>query len=328
MLCPFVNIVYKALFFVLIFSAYCIGDEPEPNNSLKIVSKTFLNSAQYNRSGGNDDEDKAREKLGAGEKVELTLTGKRIREVEKRSVRWSLERGNHFATLIVNARDKTKAVLTVKGNINFNGEINNDQPKFSDFVTVKVQTNIDERIIRKTFEIFVPSGITAKHSGQRDPKHPPDGDKNHPGCSTLLILNFSPYSVNFSNISMIERDLNDDDYRPEHIPGILPRQITELNDVHHDHVGFSYYNRRAQRWTELGELQNKNLVDATWKCGFYTSYNGRDCHLIGGGYYVQRIIGSYERERRNGVREIRITVSKFGCTVSRSTAGSARHQNS
>ncbi|XBD75624.1 hypothetical protein ABFY27_06765 [Akkermansia massiliensis] len=327
-LCLFVNIVYRTLFFVLIFSAYCIGDEPEPNNSLKIVSKTFLNSAQYNRSGGNDKEDKAREELGAGEKVTLTLTGKRIGDVKKQSVRWSLEKGNHFATLIADAKDKTKAVLTVKGDINFNGEKNNGKPKSSDFVTVKVQTNIDERIIRKTFEIFVPTGIIANHSGKRDTRHPPDGDNNHPGCSSLLILNFLPFSVNFSNISMIERDLNDNDYKPEHIPGIIPRPITQLNDVRHDHVGFSYYNKRAQRWTELEELQNKDLVDATWKCGFYTSYNGRDCHLIGGGYYVQRIIGNYEGERRNGVREIRITISKFGCTVSRSTAGPARHQNS
>lgn len=82
----------------------CDGGREGPMQGLKIESKTHKYSADYHiakEEGQNpdEDEDKKRTCVGMGEKVTLTLTGKKALIGEDEDIRWSLADGRIWAAL-------------------------------------------------------------------------------------------------------------------------------------------------------------------------------------------------------------------------------------
>ena len=85
---------------------------------LKIESKTHKYSADYHiakEEGQNpdEDEDKKRTCVGMGEKVTLTLTGKKALIGEDEDIRWSLADGAHLGSFEGITDGKRKVTLSI-----------------------------------------------------------------------------------------------------------------------------------------------------------------------------------------------------------------------
>lgn len=66
---------------------------PETDNrALYVESKTAVASAQCAIDGEDEEKDKERTDVGIGKEVELTLTGKRLKDVDLDSLEWTMER--------------------------------------------------------------------------------------------------------------------------------------------------------------------------------------------------------------------------------------------
>lgn len=299
-------------------------EPPTDDCSLYITSETEVASPQCLINRGDQDEDKKRAEVGIGEVVTLTLTGKRVKDVDPDSVEWSLE-PNDAATIEKSDQEKNQATL----------RINSDHAQDTT-LKVRVTTNLDEELPERTpsvFTILVPSDITAKHSGERLEDHPQDKEKDRPGASSKLILTFLPLSVSFSNITVMERAEDPEGFKPVHTPGKLLMRPNAFNDYRHDNIGWRWDREQPVR---LRHLQQMNLPNSfTWACGWYVRTDGRDCCKIGSRTHPQHFSFMYEDKLESdqqsptkGLKNLKVSITKFGCTVTRSTAGKALHFNS
>lgn len=131
---------------------------PETDNrALYIESKTEVASAQCMIDGGNQEDDKKRTDVGIGEKVNLTLTGKRLKEVNLGSIEWSME-PDSLATIKKSNKEKNQATLTINTDITENTTI-----------SIRVKTNLDEELPESKpliLKIFIPSDIKATQIGR------------------------------------------------------------------------------------------------------------------------------------------------------------------
>lgn len=132
-------------------------ETPETDNrALYIESKTEVASAQCMIDGGNEEDDKKRTDVGIGEEVNLTLTGKRLKEVDLDSIEWSME-PDSLATIEKSEDGDNQAVLTINKNVTENKTL-----------TIRVKTNLDEELPERKpliLKIFIPSDIKATHRG-------------------------------------------------------------------------------------------------------------------------------------------------------------------
>lgn len=125
--------------------------------SLYVESETDVASAQCMIDGGNQEDDKKRTDVGIGEEVTLTLAGKRLKEVDLDSIEWSMEPDN-LATIKKSNKEKNEAILTINKDITQNTTL-----------SIHVKTNLDEELPERKpliLDIFIPSGITAVHTGE------------------------------------------------------------------------------------------------------------------------------------------------------------------
>lgn len=298
-------------------------ETPETDNrALYIESTTEVASAQCMIDGGNEEDDKKRTDVGIGEKVTLTLTGKRLKEVDLDSIEWSMEPDN-VAIIKKSREEKNKATLTINKDITENKTLK-----------IRVKTNLDEELPEKktlNLNIFVPSGIKATHTGERIPGCALDGEKDNAGASTVLDLTLHPLNVSFSNIAFIERTKDPEGFKPKHVPGaVLFRPNAKNKATPRDRIGWKF-----KDGIRLPQLQNANLpAPFSWACGWYVRSDGKDCLLIHGKTYPQDFKFTYDGKENDvksstkGLQNVKVTVSKFGCTVTRSTAGKAVHINS
>lgn len=272
--------------------------------------------------GGNEEDDKKRTDVGIGEKVNLTLTGKRLKEVDLDSIEWSMEQDS-LATIEKSEDGDNQAILTVHKNITENKPLK-----------VHVKTNLDEELPKRKpliLNIFVPSEIKATHTGERIPGCALDGEKDNAGASTVLDLTLQPLNVSFRNIAFIERAKDPEGFKPKHVPGaVLFRPNAKNKATPRDHIGWKF-----KDGIRLPQLQNANLpAPFSWACGWYVRSDDKDCLLIHGKTYPQDFKFTYDGEENDvksstkGLQNVKVTVSKFGCTVTRSTAGKALHINS
>ena len=293
------------------------------DRSLYIESETKVVSPQCLIDKGNEDEDRKRTEVGIGEVVTLTLTGKRLGGVDMKSLEWSLEPEN--AAAIEKSNDElNQAILTIKSDLTQNTTLK-----------VRVKTSLDDELPQRepfVFSILVPSGIKAEHSGKRVKKHPRDKDKDRPGASSKLVLTFLPLKVGFSNISIMERAEDPEGFTPPHTPGKLLMWPNALNAYRHDNIGWRWDKDQDIR---LRHLQNMTLPDRfSWACGWYVRADGKDCCKIGNDTYSQDFSFKYDGMETGkdsptrGLKNIKVTITKFGCTVTRSTSGDALHDNS
>lgn len=288
-------------------------DIPATNDrSLYIESETKAVSPQCLIDQGDQDEDRKRTKVGIGEVVTLTLNGKRVKDVDSDSLEWSLEPEN-AASIEKSNDDINQATLKVR-----------------------VKTSLDDELPERepsVFSILVPSDIKAEHSGKRVEKHPQDKEKDRPGASSKLVVTFLPLTVSFSNISIMERAEDPEGFKPVHTPGKLLMRPNALNAHHHDNIGWRWDKEKDIR---LQHLQNMKLpYSFSWTCGWYVRNDGKDCCKIGNDAYSQDFSFEYEDERETnkdsptrGLKNIKVSITKFGCTVTRSTAGNALHADS
>ena len=299
-------------------------EEPSTDNcSLYIESKTDVVSPQCLIEGGNQDDDKKRTEVGIGEVVTLTLNGKRLKDVDLKSLEWSLEPEN-TATIEKSDKEQNQATLTINSDLTEKTALK-----------VRIKTSLDEDLPERepyVFSILVPSDITAEHSGERMNDYPLDREKDRPGTSSKLVVTFLPLNVSFSNISIMERAEDPAGFTPVHTPGKLRMRPNAHNIHRHDSIGWRWDEKQAIR---LRHLQNMNLpASFSWTCGWYVRADGKDCCKISNDTYSQDFSFKYdgmengENAITKGLKNIEVTITKFGCTVTRSTTGDALHADS
>ena len=293
-------------------------DVPDEVQALEIKSETTLCSADFyiaKEQGKDVDEktDKERKKLGMGEDVLLTLTGKPMGDVSQ--LQWKITKGEALASLPKKTEGKAKVVLTVNKRIQKKGEVE---------VTVTTSEGLEKTI---AFEILVPTKLTAavpvKSSLPSDP--------NIVVVAADVKLTVEPTEVSFKNIKLIERDEGLTYVMPDPPPdprkgeiklgvphtghGCNDARIIELNNSFIDQVIYAaYYNavwgaRLPQEWL--------------WTCGWKV-HDGNGGEKSTGDDILQvetveqRFKAEYMKfDGMDGkVEEVQIAIRKFGRAIS------------
>lgn len=293
-------------------------DVPDEVQALEIKSETTLCSADFyiaKEQGKDVDEktDKERKKLGMGEDVLLTLTGKPKGDVSQ--LQWKITKGEALASLPKKTEGKAKVVLTVNKRIQKKGEVE---------VSVTTSEGLEKTI---DFEILVPTKLTAavpvKSSLPSDP--------NIVVVAADVKLTVEPTEVSFKNIKLIERDEGLTYVMPDPPPdprkgeiklgvphtghGCNDARIIELNNSFIDQVIYAaYYNavwgaRLPQEWL--------------WTCGWKV-HDGNGGEKSTGDDILQvetveqRFKAEYMKfDGMDGkVEEVQIAIRKFGRAIS------------
>lgn len=293
-------------------------DVPDEVQALEIKSETTLCSADFyiaKEQGKDVDEktDKERKKLGMGEDVLLTLTGKPKGDVSQ--LQWKITKGEALASLPKKTEGKAKVVLTVNKRIQKKGEVE---------VSVTTSEGLEKTI---AFEILVPTKLTAavpvKSSLPSDP--------NIVVVAADVKLTVEPTEVSFKNIKLIERDEGLTYVMPDPPPdprkgeiklgvphtghGCNDARIIELNNSFIDQVIYAaYYNavwgaRLPQEWL--------------WTCGWKV-HDGNGGEKSTGDDILQvetveqRFKAEYMKfDGMDGkVEEVQIAIRKFGRAIS------------
>lgn len=293
-------------------------DVPDEVQALEIKSETTLCSADFyiakeQEKDVDEKTDKERKKLGMGEDVLLTLTGKPKGDVSQ--LQWKITKGEALASLPKKTEGKAKVVLTVNKRIQKKGEVE---------VTVTTSEGLEKTI---AFEILVPTKLTAavpvKSSLPSDP--------NIVVVAADVKLTVEPTEVSFKNIKLIERDEGLTYVMPDPPPdpqkgeiklgvphtghGCNDARIIELNNSFIDQVIYAaYYNavwgaRLPQEWL--------------WTCGWKV-HDGNGGEKSTGDDILQvetveqRFKAEYMKfDGMDGkVEEVQIAIRKFGRAIS------------
>ena len=301
--------------------AYAEDTNPEgEKKDLYIKSTTRLYSAQCEILSLGYEKDQERVDIGIGEVVDLELDGKLLPLVQKNDVEWSLsEEGKKWATLEINEENKFLATLTAKKDAICNGE-----------VRIEVKTNLSDKPKTKKFNIFVPESIEARNARIRIEGAPQDGEIYKAGASTKLALFFHPLKVSFLGIDFIEDAMDAPDDVPEwggpHRPHAEPEQLGSMNEYYFDSIGI-YPDPDANIENTVEALQDLPIpCSYFYRCAFYTVDGTKRCCLIGNTIYLQNFDWSFDGIRWfDNLKNIKVKISKFGCSVERSTTGEAVH---
>ena len=207
--------------------------------------------------------------------------------------------------------------------------IRNDLSQGGD-ITVKAVTE-EGREAKITLSAIVPEGISAKHLRKSyDRNHPDfnkrgviyfdlpkDGDQEMAGASAVLELTFLPTSVNFRNVHIIERDKGcvpspaEGSLAAPHDPNPAPVPLDNKNRLS-DNIGSKKL---------ISELRFYDLPQTyKWLCDWNINVDGKDVKTI------QTVEQHFFYDWIDVVNEIATTtVSKFNCSVSRSTEKNNKH---
>lgn len=298
--------------------AQAAEDVPDEVQALEIKSKTTLCSADFYiaREQGKDvDEktDKERKKLGMGEKVVLTLTGKPKGDISQ--LQWKITKGESLASLSKKTEGYEEVTLTVSKRVKEKGEVE---------VTVTTSEGLEKTI---DFEILVPTKLTADVPVKSDLP----SDHNILIVAADVKLTVEPTTVSFSNIKLIERDGGLTYVRPDPPPDPQKREVKlgvphtghgcddarsiELNNSFVDQVVYAaYYNavwgaRLPQEWF--------------WTCDWKVhDGNGGKKSIKDDIFQVETVEQRFKAEyiKFNGMdgefEEIQIAIRKFGRAIS------------
>lgn len=263
--------------------------------------------------------DKKRKKFGIGETVFLTLTADKPQIIgDPSQIEWIIEEGNSLASFQEEDNSIIKT-LVIKNDILEGGEI-----------IVKAVTE-EGREAKISLSAIVPEGISAKHRRKSyDRNHPDfnkrgvihfdppkDGDRIMAGASAVLEVTFLPTSVSFNTIQIIERDKGcipapaDDNLAETHVPNPNPLPLDNKNRTF-DYIGSRY---------PIAKLKFYDLPQTwRWVCDWNIVADGKDVKT------VQTINQSFFYDWIDVFAEIATTtVTKFGCSVSRSTERNNKH---
>lgn len=306
-----------------------IAEDEEPVQGLVIESKTGECSADYylaREEGGNPDEaeDKKRTRVGMGETVTLTLTGKQALIGRDEDIRWSLEDGRQLGGFRGITDGKKKVTLEISN------ELNPDMVQYNNTIKVRAYSASTGQMPDKPFKIqvFLPARITAKHkrkegggrgviaAAQKFPGFPTDGnaDRGKPGASAQLELTIHPTDVSFKRIRVIEKDADarDKTFPPlggRHFPGEEWSEISNGNRII-DTIGWKKALAFVQQHLSAEEPEQK----WEWVCKRYVqSLLHQDLFMLN--QVTQQFkVRWVDLLTRNAVY---VWISKFGCQVER-----------
>ncbi|MCC8148780.1 hypothetical protein [Akkermansia sp.] len=175
-------------------------DDAGHSGALEIKTKTESLSANFHLGKTNDEEaDRKRTKIGIGETVTLTLTGKPKGDISK--LKWEITSGEKYAKL----RKKSNGSVETQLRANTDIKWPNGIPDKSTFdVTVTVTTS-DGIVVPTTLTIALPTHFEAEHLNGGTPYR--KISKFYVGATAVLLLTLQPTDVSFEHIKIIERDL-------------------------------------------------------------------------------------------------------------------------
>lgn len=313
------------------FSSISLGEEEDPDTGpLRIISTTddcsadiYIREETEEVSDEEKDKDRERSRLGIGEVVQLKLNGKPALIGDISKIEWSIKEGGGLACFCGAATGVRFVYLQIKDDLKSNGKIK---------VGVIVETGEEREI---AFTAVVPNGITAQHvrisydpedpgfhqRGMRvtDAKYstPEDGDTTIAGASALLELTVLPKDVSFNNIKIVERDGGCNpkpdpkvNIASEHIPNFKKRTPTKKNGL----------SDRIASYIPVNKLLGYSFPQIwIWECNWVNCCeSGEEIQTIPS--VDQKF--SYERDKDGNFK---VTISKFGCSVSRTTAPGNKH---
>lgn len=302
------------------FGAFAQAEEDVPDEvqALEIKSETLLCSADFyigKEEGKEMDEktDKERKKLGMGEDVILTLTGKPKGDISQ--LKWKITKGENLAFFPEKTDGQEEVTLTVNKTMKEKGEVE---------VTVTTSEGLEKNI---TFEILVPTKFTAAVPVKSDLP----SDPNIIIVAANVKLTVKPTEVSFKNIKLIERDGGLTYVIPDPPPDPQKREIKlgmphtghgcddariiELNNSFIDQVAYAaYYN------TVWGAKLPQEWV---WTCDWkvHDGNGGADStsdDIFKVETVEQRFKAEYMKfDGMDGkVEEVQIAIRKFGRAIS------------
>ena len=266
-------------FFVIFICVYTLhAEEGENTGELNIESKTELYSANlYIRAEDNDvsekekEENRKRNKIGIGEAIELTLSGKEALIGDPSKIEWKIE--GKGANFVGETKGKKKVTLEIsnelKENISLKVQVITEGQKIIEGETKPVE---------KEFFIKVPSHITVQHA-RKAPKSKErgipavirgvlmskDGWTEILGTSAQLEVTFYPTNVSFQKVRIKEFSEDDD---KKVFPSLGGKHETAVS-------GFLIYGNRvydsivARITLPSFKIENHKLPqDWTWDCSF------------------------------------------------------------
>lgn len=302
-----------------------LGEEDLNAGALRILSETGDYSAQiYIKeeekgpvSNEEKKKDKARSEIGMGETVTLTLAGKPQLIGNVSEVKWSIEKGANLAYFNGPTTGTKTVLLTVR----------NDLTKKGDIKIKVIMGNGGE--LQLALSAIIPTGIEAKHRRKSYNRTSPDfnkrgvssntvdGDRVNAGSSAYLELTFLPKNVSFQGIQIMERDKGC-------VPALAPDRLATKHKPNPNPVPPNNKNRQFDNVSSRRSivLLRRFVLpqDWIWKCDWNTYANGKDITTI-------RTVNQsfhYGWILPNNIATT--TVSKFGCSVTRSTELNNKHQ--
>lgn len=203
----------------IFFLFVCIVHAEEEVNTgeLGIESKTELCSANlYIRAEDNDvsekekEEDRKRDKIGMGETIQLTLSGKEVLIGDPSKIEWKIK--GEGANFVGETRGKKKVILEISNELKKNTSI-----KVQAITEGQKVMEREVKPVEKELFIKIPSHMTAQHA-RKAPKSQErgtpavidgfpmssDGWTEIVGASAQLELTFYPTNVNFQKVRIKE----------------------------------------------------------------------------------------------------------------------------
>lgn len=309
---------FKSTKFLLIYCAVflCsfsrVGADEEGSGALRIETETEEYSADIHLGNTTDRKaDKERKKIGVGEKMTLTLTGKPLGNVDE--LEWNLkEDGDKYIEMPEETKGKVSIIVTAKRQLQQGGS-----------ATIQAITS-EGREVKTTLEVVAPSEIRAEHkNGGTATERLPEGLTTVIGASAVLKLTLYPTDVSFKNVKIIERDKGSEPSGTDFDPGHSRNGADEAIEV-------SATNQLEDNVTGgifAVDLEHSHFPQAwDWVCSWCIhdgeggegteSLDGCEimevrCHFSFSEFYRQEIWGPQ--------RYHIVTITKFGCCVDRDT---------
>lgn len=300
--------VMARIMFCIVLGFGCLksvwaDDETKNSGALVIETKTNQFSADIYLGNKTDKEaDRKRNKIGIGETITLSLTGKPKGDIGK--LQWEITKGGQYAELEKRHNGKTRVKLRakkrIKPDMNDSGDIQKNE--FNVTVTAKTSEGFEVPI---DLTIAIPSKIKAEHLNGGTPAR--SISPRCVGASAVLTLTVHPTDVSFKNAKVIERDLGSDP--PEHP---LDTETGHTGNGANKAVYCSNTNQIGDRIWRVIKQEQLNKIEKwptewAWKCSWR--------HHDGNG-------GPIQKTEKDDIFQIQYVEQKFRChMVQKSIAG-------
>lgn len=290
------------------------AEEEENSGALNIESKTDELSADIHiakeegkKPPRSEADDRARDKIGAGEVVTLTLTGKPDLIGDITKLKWSRIEGKNLADFIKSPDGSIEVKFQASPYITQGGKLT-----IQATTSTGLKKTIEFNVVLPDKDVGKQQKVTALHA--KDPKTGKRGfDENRfdawptePGCGAKLEITLHPTDVSFKKLEILETHL-------QNIPDPLP----EIADEHRPLEIGTDVNVRNGFIDNIGSLKSWNKCkdltkEWSWISKFSTSQYSKP--IVDITTPEQHFKFEWSAPNEEGVI---ITVTKFGREVRR-----------